>query len=34
MANLEGILRSIDITLLTEVCIAKPMISPNSHVWM
>ena len=28
MANLESILRSIDITLLTEVCIAKPMTFP------
>ena len=34
MTNLNSVLKSIDITLLTKVCIIKPMFFPSSHVWM
>ena len=34
MTNLDSILRSRDITLLTKVCIVKAMVFPSSHVWM
>jgi len=34
MANLDSILRSRDITLLTEVHLVKAMVFPSSHVWM
>ena len=33
MTNLESILKSRDITLLTKVCLVKAMVFP-SHVWM
>ena len=33
MTNLDSILKSRDITLLTKVCIVKAMVFP-SHVWM
>ena len=33
MTNLDSILKSRDVTLLTKVCIAKAMFS-SSHVWM
>ena len=32
--NLDGILKSRDITLLTKVYIAKAMVFSSSHVWM
>ena len=34
MTNLDSILKSRDITLLTEVCIVKAMFFSNSHVWV
>ena len=34
MTNPDGILKSGDITLLTEVCIVKAMFFSNSHVWV
>ena len=34
MTNLESILKSEDITLLTKVHIAKAMVFSSSHVWM
>ena len=34
MTNLDGMLKSRDITLLTKVCIVKAMIFSSSHVWM
>ena len=33
MTNLDSILKSRDVTLLTKVCIVKTMFS-SSHVWM
>ena len=33
MTNLDSILKSTDITLLTNVNIIKAMIFSNSHVW-
>ena len=33
MTNLDSILKSRDITLLTKVCIVKAMVF-SSHVWM
>ena len=34
MTNLESILKSRDITLLTKVCIVKAMFFSSCHVWM
>ena len=34
MANLDSVLKSRDITLLTKVDIVKAMVFPSSHVWM
>ena len=34
MTNLDNVLKSRDITLLTNVCIVKAMIFFSSHVWM
>ena len=34
MTNLDSILKSRDITLLTEVCIVKAMFFSSSHVWV
>ena len=34
MTNLDSILKSRDITLLTKVCIVKPMVFSSSHVRM
>ena len=34
MTNLDSVLKSRDITLLTNVCIVKAMIFFSSHVWM
>ena len=34
MTNLESLLNSKDISLLTKVCRVKAMIFPSSHVWM
>ena len=34
MTNLDGLLKSRDITLLTKVHIVKAMVCSNSHVWM
>ena len=34
MTNLDSILKSRDITLLTKVRLVKAMIFSNSHVWM
>ena len=34
MTNLDGMLKSRDITLPTKVCIVKAMIFSSSHVWM
>ena len=34
MTNLDSVLKSRDITLLTKVCIVKAMVFSNSHVWM
>ena len=34
MTNLDSILKSRDITLLTNVCIVKAMVFSSSHVWM
>ena len=34
MTNLDSILKSRDITLLTKVCIVKAMVFSNNHVWM
>ena len=34
MTNLDSIVKSRDITLLTEVCIVKAMFFSSSHVWM
>ena len=34
MTNLDSILKSRDITLLTKVCIVKPMFFSSSHLWM
>ena len=34
MTNPDSVLKSIDITLLTKICIVKPMFFPSSHVWM
>ena len=34
MTNLDSILKSRDITLLTNVCIVKAMVFFSSHVWM
>ena len=34
MTNLDSILTSRDITLLTKVRIVKAMVSSSSHVWM
>ena len=33
VTNLDSMLKSRDITLLTKVCIVKVMIFFNSHVW-
>ena len=32
--NLDSILKSRDITLLTNVCLVKAMVFSSSHVWM
>ena len=32
--NIDSILKSRDITLLTKVCLVKAMVFPSSHVWM
>ena len=34
MTNLDSILKSRNITLLTKVCLVKAMLSSSSHVWM
>ena len=34
MTNLDSILKSRDITLLTKVCLVKDMFFFSSHVWM
>ena len=34
IANLDGILKSRDISLLTKVCIVKAMVFFTGHVWM
>ena len=34
MTNLDGILKSRDITLSTKVCLVKAMVFSSSHVWM
>ena len=34
MTNLDSILKSRDITLLTKVCLVKAMIFSSDHVWM
>ena len=34
MTNLDSLLKSRDITLLTKVCIVKTMIFSSSHVWI
>ena len=34
MTNLDSILKSRDITLLTKVCLVKAMFFSSSHVWM
>ena len=34
MTNLDSILESRDITLLTKVCLVKAVVFPLSHVWM
>ena len=34
MTNLESILKSRDITLLTKFCLVKALFFSSSHVWM
>ena len=34
MTNLDSILKSRDITLLTKACLVKTMVFSSSHVWM
>ena len=34
MTNLDSILKSRDITLLTKVCVVKAMVFSSSQVWM
>ena len=34
ITNLDSILKSRDITLLTKVCMVKAMVFSSSHVWM
>ena len=34
MTNLDSILKSRDITLLTKICIVKAMVFFSGHVWM
>ena len=34
MTNLDSILKSRDITLLTKFCLVKATVFSNSHVWM
>ena len=34
VTNLDGILKSRDITLPTKVCLVKAMVFPVSHAWM
>ena len=34
MKNLDNVLKSRDITLLTKVHLVKAMVFPSSHVWM
>ena len=34
MTNLNSILKSTDIILLTKFCLVKAMVFPSSHVWM
>ena len=34
MTNLDSILKSRDITLLTKVCLVKAMVFSSSNVWM
>ena len=34
MTNVDSILKSRDITLLTKICIVKAMGFSNGHVWM
>ena len=34
MTNLDSVLKSRDVVLLTKVCTVKAMIFPSSHVWM
>ena len=34
MTNLDSILKSRDITLLTNVCLVKAMVFSSSNVWM
>ena len=34
MTNLDNILKSRDITLLTKFCLVKAMVFSSSHVWM
>ena len=34
MTNLDSILKSRDVTLLTNVCLVKAIVFSSSHVWM
>ena len=34
MTNLDNILKSRDITLLTKFCLVRAMVFSSSHVWM
>ena len=34
VTNLDSILRSKDVTLLTKVCLVQGMVFSSSHVWM
>ena len=34
ITNLDSILKSRDVTLLTKVCLVKAMVFSSSHVWM
>ena len=34
MTNLDSILKSRDITLLTKLCLVKAIVFSSSHVWM
>ena len=34
MTNLDSVLRSRDITLLTKYCIVKAIVFPDGHIWL